>query len=95
MKLRIKVTPVDSPPYVVETNLFTIIAWERKFKKPASEMASAMGAEWLAYLAYEACKQSNIPVPMSFDEWAKKLDAVEMDDSEPENPTDGAHTADI
>ena len=94
MKLNIKVTPIDGDPYVVQTNLFTIVAWERKFKRPASDMGSAMGAEWMAYLAYEACKQNNIPVPITFDDFLKKIESVSDGDSEPENPTDGVPTAD-
>lgn len=87
MKLRIKVTPLAGDPYVVETNLFTIVAWERRFKRPASDMGTQMAAEWLAYLAWEACKQSNVPVPMVFDDFLKNIEGVTDAESEPENPS--------
>ena len=92
MRLNIKVTPIEGDPYIVQTNLFKIVAWERKFKRPASDMATAMGAEWLAYLAYEACKQQNIPVPITFDDFLKKIESVTDGESENENPTDGGPT---
>ena len=92
MKLTLQVVPIDGEPYQVRTNLFTVVAWERKFKKPASTLANGIGAEDLAYLAYEACKQSNVPVPMSFDEFIRRTDAVEYVEVEATNPTAGEAT---
>lgn len=93
MKLKIKVTPIGEPPFTVETNLFTVVAWERKFKRPASDMATSMGAEWLAFLAYEACKQSGIAVSPVFDDFLKKIEAVDAGEAETENPPSGEVTA--
>ena len=84
----LKVVPQDGEPYAVKTNLFTVVAWERKFKRAASDMGKAMAMEWLAFLAYEASKQSGVPVPMVFDDFLKKLEAVEVVDEETENPTE-------
>ena len=53
MQLNIQVTTADDQ-YQVETNLFTIVAWERKFKTKASNLAQGIGMEDLAYLAYES-----------------------------------------
>jgi hypothetical protein len=57
-------------------------------------MASGIGAEDLAFLAYEACKVSNVVVDAAFDTFIKKVDKVEVVDSETENPTQEAPSAD-
>jgi hypothetical protein len=88
----LRVIPKDNEPYDVTTNLFTVVAWERKFKRPASDMGKAMAMEWLAYLAYEASKQSGVSVPMVFDDFLKRLEAVEVVDQEAENPTEPGAT---
>jgi uncharacterized membrane protein YebE (DUF533 family) len=89
---------VHSPEgaYEITTNLFTVVLWERKFKRKASDMASAMGVEDLAYLAYEASKQNGKTVPAAFDDFIKKLSApyVEVIEQEQENPTPAAPTDD-
>ena len=88
----IEVTPIDGDPYVVRPNMYVVVLWERKFKRPASDMANQMAMEWLIFLAYEACKQNNIPVPMTLDDYAKKIQSIGAADNQPENPTDGAPT---
>lgn len=82
--------------YDVTTNLFTVVLWERKFKRKASDMATSMGVEDLAYLAYEASKQSGKTVPAVFDDFIKKLSApyVEVIEQEQVNPIPAAPTDD-
>jgi len=63
----------DREPVTVETTLFSIVLWERKYKRKASELGSAIGQEDLAYLAYEASKLSGIVVPAMFDDYVKSL----------------------
>lgn len=89
MKLDLKVTTADGS-YTVSTNLFVVVAWERKYKRKASDLASGIGVEDLAFMAYESCKQSNIPVPLLFDDYIKQLQAIEVVGQETENPTDEA-----
>jgi len=91
MKLDLKVTTADNS-YTVSTNLFVVVAWERKYKRKASDLASGIGVEDLAFMAYESCKQSNIPVPLLFDDYIKQLQAIEVVGQETENPTDEAVT---
>lgn len=93
MKITLKVTQVDGDAYEVTTNLFTVVAMERKFKIKASELAHGIAIEHLAFLAFESCKQHNIPVPINFDDYIKKLDGIEVVSEEPANPTDEAVTA--
>ena len=51
MKIKLRVHPTEGDPYDVTTNLFVIVAWERKFKRQASNLANGIGAEDLAFFA--------------------------------------------
>lgn len=73
----------------VTTNLFNIISWERKYKRRAGDLATGIGAEDLAFLAYEASKTAGIVVPPVFDDYCKRLvslDVVSQDDANPTQP---------
>ena len=78
MKIRLQVTPTDGDPYEVETNLFVIVAWERKFKKQASNLANGIGAEDLAFFAFESARAVGITTPLAFDEFIKKTKAIDV-----------------
>ena len=91
MKITLKVTEQERE-YEVTTNLFVIIAWERKFKLRASDLTNGVAMEHLAFMAYECCKQKNIPVPISFEEYLKKLENIEVVEEDSINPPDEAHT---
>jgi hypothetical protein len=95
MKLHLRVTTQNKDPYEVTTNLVTIVAWERRFKRKASDMATGIGVEDLAFLAWEASKQAKIVVPAEFDKFIQSLDNVEVIVQELENPTPGEPTADF
>jgi hypothetical protein len=90
MKLTLSVRLTDSETYRVITNLFVIISWERKFKRRASDLSSGIGMEDLAFMAYEASKQQGHPVPVSFDEFVKKLEDLEVVETESAVPTQEA-----
>jgi hypothetical protein len=91
MKLKMQVTELEGS-YTVETNLFVLVSWERKFKRKISDLSNGIGMEDLAFMAYECCKQQSIPVPMVFDEYVKRLQNIDVLDEETINPTDGAVT---
>lgn len=91
MKLKLRVTPVDGEPYEVSSNLYVIVAWERKFKRKSSELANSIGHEDLLFLAWEAAKQCNIPVQPSFDEFIKKVEDIDVV-SEQVPPTEAVNT---
>jgi hypothetical protein len=63
MQLKLKATFNDGTVNEVTTNLMTVVSWERKYKRKASEMASGIGVEDLAYLCYEATRASGTTVP--------------------------------
>ena len=86
MKLTLKVETTDTT-YEVVTNLFVIVMWERKYKRKASEMASGIGVEDLAFMAYEASKLNKIVVPSEFDTFVKNLVAIDVINTEAPNPT--------
>jgi hypothetical protein len=87
MKLTLSVRLTDGETYRVITNLFVIISWERKFKRRASDLSSGIGMEDLAFMAYEASKQQGHPVSVSFDEFVKKLEDLEVVETESAVPT--------
>lgn len=87
MKLKLKIN-TGNGDYEVETNLFVIVTWERKFKRKASDLASGgIGMEDLAFMAYEATKQAGIVVPAMFDDFIKRLETLEIVETETTNPT--------
>ena len=87
MKLTLSVRLADGETYQVTTNLFVIISWERKFKRRASDLSSGIGMEDLAFMAYEASKQQGHPVPISFDDFVKKLEDLEVVETASPVPT--------
>lgn len=88
MQIKIKVTPNEGDEYVVETNLFTIVAFERKFKMKASDLATGVGMEHLAFMAFEACKQNGITVPAVFDDYIKRIKSIDVVSDDTANPTE-------
>jgi hypothetical protein len=90
MKLILSVKLEDGETYQVTTNLFVIITWERKFKRRSSDLANGIGMEDLAFMAYEASKQQGHPAPISFDEFVKKLEDLQVVESLSVNPTQEA-----
>jgi hypothetical protein len=92
MKIQISVDTGEGAK-VVTTNLFNVVTWERKFKRRAGDLAAGIGAEDLAFLAYEASKTAGITVPLVFDDYLKKivtLDVVAGDDPNPSQVAPGA-----
>lgn len=87
MQLNLHVKTNDGQDYTVTTNLYVVVAWERKYKRKASDLAAGIGVEDLAFMAFESCKQSGITVPAVFDDYVKKLAAIEVVGEEPENPS--------
>lgn len=79
--------------FTVQTDLWCITQWERKFKAKASDMANGIGIEDLSFLCWSACQRNNITVPIVFDDFIKKLvslEVVSQDTDKPflEEPTD-------
>jgi len=91
MQLTLQVTNNDGT-YEVNTNLFTIVLWERRFKRKAADMANGIGVEDLLYLAWEASKQAKIVVPSEFDTYCRQVTNVEVVEQEASNPTQAAPT---
>ena len=86
MKLTLRVDQGDGP-IEVTTNLFTIVAWERRFKTKASKISEGIGMEDLAFMAHTALQQNGIVVPVVLDDFIKSIVLLEVVDNEPENPT--------
>jgi len=92
MKINIRYTR-KGELHEVSTTLGTIVAWERRFKRKASDMGNGMGIEDIAYLAFEASKTHKVAVPAAFDDFLNQLDNIEVIAEETENPTPEAPTA--
>lgn len=94
MKLTLQVTETDGNTYQVTTSLPVIIAWERKFKRKASELANGnIGLEDMVFWAYESAKRCNIPIPLSLDGFIDKVESVEVVDTDTAGPTSAGATA--
>jgi hypothetical protein len=94
MKLTLQVTEQGGNAYEVTTSLPVIIAWERKFKRKASELASGnIGLEDMVFWAYESAKRCNIPVPMSLDGYIDKIEAIDVVETDAVVPTSAELTA--
>ena len=91
MKLTLRVDQGDGV-IDVTTNLYTIVAWERRFKTKASNIANGIGMEDLAFLAHTALQQIGVVVPIVLDDFIKKIVTLEVVDNETENPTVEATT---
>jgi hypothetical protein len=78
MQLKLKATFTDGTVNEVTTNLMTVVSWERKYKRKASEMASGIGVEDLAYLCYEATRASGTTVPGSLDQFIATLLSIDV-----------------
>jgi len=78
MQLRLKATFTDGTVNEVTTNLMTVVSWERKYKRKASDMASGIGVEDLAYLCYEATRASGTTVPGSLDQFISSLLSIDV-----------------
>lgn len=87
MKLTLRVDQGDGS-YEVTTTLAIIVAWERKYRRKASDLAQGIGMEDLAFLAFEASKRSKVVVPIEFDKFLDKLVALEVVGEEDTNPTE-------
>lgn len=87
MKIRMKID-IGEGPLEVETGLSTIVAWERKFKRKASDLSNGIGIEDLAFLAHEACKKNSISVPLMLDDFINKLVDINVLSEETPNPTE-------
>ena len=91
MQLTLSVEMTDGNRFEVATNLFTVVSWERKFKRKASDMANGIGVEDLLFLAHTAAKDSGVTVPLMFDDFIKKAKSVEVVSDMDSGPTETAH----
>ena len=89
MKLTIRID-IGQGPIDIETNRFVTVLWERKYKRKASDLAQGVGAEDLAYMAYEGLKQAQHVVPFNFDDYIKKIVTLEVVENQSANPTQEA-----
>jgi len=85
--LKLRITTHTNGTYNVEVGLRAVIAWERKFRTKASQLAEGTGLEDLAFLGYEGSKDAGIVVPVVFDDFIADLVNVDVVEDEPVNPS--------
>lgn len=84
---------IGNGPVEVSTNLYVVVAWERRYKRKASDMANGIGVEDLAFLAWEASKLHGVTVPAEFDTFIKKcVSPIEVVEQENDVPFETAPT---
>lgn len=86
MKITLAVDTGEGPVQVT-TNFMNVIEWERKYKRRAGDLAQGIGAEDLAFLAWQASKTAGITVPLMFDDYAKRIVSLEVVAEDDTNPT--------
>lgn len=92
MKYTLRYNFADQEPVEVTTSLKDIVAWERRYKNKASNLANGIGFEDLLFLAWEASKTAGVVVPAVLDKFIEKVQNLDVILDEPANPTDAAPT---
>jgi hypothetical protein len=94
LRLTLAYRTVDGDSRQVQTNLATLVKWERLYKRKISQIGDGIGAEDLAYFAYEATRQAGIVVPATLDQFIEQLENMpEIVEADDRNPTDPAASA--
>jgi len=94
MRITLAYTTINGDSRQVTTNLATLVKWERLYKRKISQIGDGIGAEDLAYFAYEATRQAGITVPATLDLFIEQLDNMpEIVEADDRNPTDPAASA--
>ena len=94
MRLTLAYRTTSGDSRQVQTNLATLVKWERLYKRKISQIGDGIGAEDLAYFAYEATRQAGITVPATLDLFIEQLDNMpEIVEADDRNPTDPAASA--
>ena len=94
MRLTLAYRTVDGDSRQVQTNLATLVKWERLYRRKISQIGDGIGAEDLAYFAYEATRQAGIVVPATLDQFIDQLENMpEIVEADDRNPTDPAASA--
>ncbi len=94
MRLTLAYRTIDGDSRQVQTNLATLVKWERLYKRKISQIGDGIGAEDLAYFAYEATRQAGIVVPSTLDQFIDQLENMpEIVEADDRNPTDPAASA--
>jgi predicted secreted protein len=92
MKYTLRYNLADEEPVEVTTSLKDIVAWERRYKNKASNLANGIGFEDLLFLAWEASKTAGVIVPAVLDKFIEKVQNLDVILEEQPNPTGAAPT---
>jgi len=87
LRLRVKWKKADGSLQDIEvsTTLATIVAWERQFRRKASELGSGMGVEDVLFLAWHQISLLGLD-GRPFDDWMVDAEDVEFLDAADTGP---------
>ena len=82
MQIEFKIKPIDGESRVVKASLVDVIAWEEKYEKPSTELASGdIFARDYVWLAWHSEKRTG-KTELEFMDWVATLDEIESAEAE-------------
>lgn len=81
MQIKLNIKTTNGEEMDVTAIVPDFVAWERHSKRKTSDLATGVGIEDMAYLAYSAIKRSGENVK-PFDGWLQNIATIEMQDDE-------------
>lgn len=81
MQIKLNIKTTNGEEMDVTAIVPDFVAWERYSKRKTSDLATGVGIEDMAYLAYAAIKRSGENVK-PFDGWVQNIATIEMQDDE-------------
>lgn len=80
MKLTLRLDYGEGSPRTITTDLWSVVAWERKTGRKISSLADGVGMEDLCFLAYTTLQRAGEELPPKIDDWIKNLSTLEVVD---------------
>ena len=81
-------------PQTVTTDLWAVVAWERKNGTKVSQLGDGIGLDDLCFLAHNTLFRDGADVPKNLDDFIKQMVNIEVVDTPAPNPTPAEPSAD-
>lgn len=88
-----KVTLTSGDTYEVETTFDAWCAWEDKFNRSRVDPSYTLKLRDHAWVIWRSCMGRDIVVPLNFDDYLKKIAAIDVVQERKARPTKPAPTA--
>lgn len=93
MKLSFRID-YGNGPQTVTTDLWAVVAWERKNGTKVSQLGEGIGLDDLCFLAHNTLFRQGADVPKNLDDFIKQLEELEVVETPAVNPTRPVASAD-